>query len=92
MATRPAEFAGLSARKGQIAVGLDADLVVFDDAANYEISAADILFRNKITPYEGKTVSGRVERTYLRGQQIFADGVVAETPTGRPILHKRTAK
>jgi len=89
MATRPAEFAGLSASKGQIAPGFDADLVVFDDVASYEISAADILYRNKITPYEGKTVSGRVERTYLRGSLVWSDGKMAEVPTGRPILHKR---
>lgn len=89
MATRPAQFAGLENRKGLIAPGFDADLVVFDDKHSYTIEAKDILYRNKITPYEGKQVCGIVKQTYLRGQKIFADNTMIGAPAGKPILHRR---
>ncbi|MAZ89933.1 MAG: allantoinase AllB [Cellvibrionaceae bacterium] len=87
MATRPAEFAGLGQQKGKIAVGYHADLVVFDDSCQYTIKAEDIMYRNKITPYEGKEVCGVVKQTYLRGQPIFSDGAMIGSPLGEPILH-----
>ncbi|WGL15173.1 allantoinase AllB [Microbulbifer bruguierae] len=86
MATRPAEFAGLGNRKGRIAAGYDADLVVFDDRYRGTVRAEDILYRNKITPYEGREICGRVESTYLRGQRIFASGKMQGTPLGEPLL------
>ena len=89
MATRPARFAGLIGSKGKISVGYDADLVVFDDCAEYRISPGQILYRHKITPYEGRLVRGRVERTYLRGQAVYsALGDASDTPRGQPILKK----
>jgi allantoinase len=86
MATRPALFAGLGGTKGRIAPGYDADLVVFDDDAESVISREVIRSRHKITPYEGRKVSGRVERTLLRGSEIFADGEMVGSSSGRPIL------
>jgi allantoinase len=86
MATRPAEFAGLGERKGKIAVGYDADLVVFDDKAGYVIHPDMILYRHKITPYEGKAVQGVVRQTYLRGHKVFAGGQMLGAPQGSPLL------
>jgi allantoinase len=86
MATRPAEFAGLGDRKGKIAIGYDADLVVFDDAGEYLITADIIKYRHKITPYEGKTVCGVVERTYVRGTAVYREGELVGEPVGRPLL------
>lgn len=86
MATRPAQFAGLGGIKGRIAPGYDADLVVFDDTSEFVISAGLIKSRHKITPYEGRRVVGRVERTLLRGTTVFADGEMVGSSGGRPIL------
>lgn len=86
MATRPARFAGLGHRKGKIAVGYDADLTIFDDCAEYQISADQIHYRHKITPYEGRWVRGSVERTYLRGQLIYRGGRFNGVPCGQPLL------
>ncbi len=90
MATRPADFAGLGDRKGKIAVGYDADFVVFDDQAHYTISADMIKYRHKITPYEGREVQGRIVDTYLRGTQIIANGEVIGSPQGEPLLATHT--
>jgi len=85
MATRPARFAGLGHKKGCIAVGFDADLVVFNEDEEYLISAEMIQYRHKITPYEGKQVCGRVEQTFVRGQQVYALGEFTGQPRGKPL-------
>jgi len=73
MAAGPARLAGL-ARKGAIAAGRDADLVVFDDAAEATVTAASIHHRHRVTPYAGETLRGAVVATYLRGQRVAEHG------------------
>ncbi|GAA1508941.1 allantoinase AllB [Sphaerisporangium rubeum] len=69
MSTRTAALAGLTA-KGAIAVGADADLVAFDDTADFTVDAARLRHRNPITPYHGRTLTGVVRTTWLRGHQV----------------------
>ena len=88
MATQPAEFAGLAGRKGRIAPGYDADLVVFDDNANFVITSDIIKYRHKVTPYEGRTVKGIIDKTLLRGMQVYADGDIVGSPAGQAILRQ----
>jgi allantoinase len=91
MCSRPAQFSGLGRRKGRIAPGLDADLVVFDDEAQYRIESHMIKYRHKFTPYEGRVVNGTVQRTYVRGNKVFADGDMIGMPLGQPILRSPDA-
>lgn len=91
MATRPAVFAGLGERKGRIAVGYDADFCVFDDAADYVISADMIKYRHRVTPYEGRSVTGVIEKTFVRGRQVFAAGEILDSPVGEPLLRGDSA-
>ena len=86
MSAETAKFAGLDSVKGQIAPGFHADLLVFDERAEYVISNDMIKHRHKITPYEGRNVSGRVERTYVRGQLVYRDDEFIAAPVGRPLL------
>lgn len=71
MCRAPARHAGVAGRKGAIAEGLDADLVVFDPDATFEVKAPFIHHRNKLTPYEGETLSGVVRATFLRGRRVY---------------------
>jgi allantoinase len=71
MARRPADFAGLP-DKGRIAEGCDADLVVFDPAAEFSVDARGLAHRNPVTPYDGRVLAGSVKATYLRGREIGA--------------------
>jgi allantoinase len=81
MAEAPARLAGLE-RKGRIAVGCDADLVVFDADLTWTVEAERLHQRHKITPYAGRELRGRVRATYLRGEKIYDDGEFAP-PRGK---------
>ncbi len=82
MSRRPAAWLGLAARKGRIAPGCDADLVVWQPEASFEVAAEDILFRHPVTPYEGRTLFGVVMQTYLRGQPVYERGQEWGIPVG----------
>ncbi|MGH9776807.1 MAG: amidohydrolase family protein, partial [Candidatus Acidiferrales bacterium] len=70
----PARLAGLERRKGGIAVGYDADLVVWNPEATVEVKPEGLYHRHKLTPYRGRTLHGVVEATFLRGEKIFERG------------------
>lgn len=69
-ATAPAKLFGLFPRKGTIAVGSDADLVLFDPAERWTIRAAEHHSRVDYTLYEGREVTGRVKKVFSRGRCI----------------------
>ena len=89
MATEPARFAGVRARKGAIEVGQDADLAAWDLDAEFALTPGDLHFKHPVSPYLGRPVRGRCERTWLRGQEVFrleAGEPHFADPSGRPIL------
>lgn len=63
LAGAPAGLAGLDDRKGEIAVGKDADFAVFDPDAVTEVSGRHLHHRHALTPYEGLRLRGRVVDT-----------------------------
>lgn len=73
IATTPAARFGLT-RKGAVAVGRDADLVVFDPSARRTIRASDLHHSSDYTPYEGLAVRGAVRDVVLRGMDVIRDG------------------
>jgi dihydropyrimidinase len=73
MATNPARIFGLFPRKGTIAVGSDGDLVLFDPNATWTIRAAEQHSRVDYSLFEGYTLTGRVQKVFLRGQ-LIVDG------------------
>jgi allantoinase len=84
MSAKPAEHAGLESQKGSIAVGKDADFVVFDEASQYLVKTSDIQHKNKLTPYDGETLTGVVRSTWLRGERVFdSSSGHSERPRGR---------
>jgi allantoinase len=67
----PAEQVGLQHRKGSIAPGSDADLIVWSPEAEFKVDKSVLRHRHKISPYIGETLSGVVQKTFLRGRKIY---------------------
>jgi allantoinase len=85
----PARLAGLEKRKGAIAVGYDADLVIWNPAKTFRVDAQRLHQRHKLTPYAGRELAGVVEATFLRGKKIFDRGEFSATPCGNVLLRGR---
>jgi allantoinase len=78
MSREPAQQVGLR-RKGQLAVGFDADLCVFAPDDTFVVDPAHLQHRNPVTPYAGRSLAGVVRSTWLRGQRVELDAA----PRGR---------
>jgi len=74
MTIGPATLAGLGNRKGKLAAGYDADIIVFDPEGRFVVRAEDVQHRHKVTPYAGETLTGVVKATYVRGRKVWEDG------------------
>ncbi|EIW55433.1 allantoinase [Trametes versicolor FP-101664 SS1] len=74
LCVKTAKHAGLADTKGQLKVGYDADLVIWDPEGQIAVTKELLNFKNKLTPYEGLTLAGKVEKTFLRGRLVY-DGV-----------------
>ncbi len=82
IATRPAELMGLGDRKGKLAVGYDADIVLFDPAPEYRWQPLGQSDRAG-SIWAGMPVAGRVRDVFLRGRQVVANGrLIPDTPNG----------
>ena len=74
---------GLSPRKGSLALGTDADMVLVNLQENHELRASDLFYRHQQSPYVGKLLRGRIVSTLVRGNTIFQEGTFLSTPIGR---------
>jgi len=78
--TNPAKLFGLYPKKGEIAPGSDGDLVIFDPAKEFTISAETLVTNCDFSPYEGWTVEGWTDTVLLRGDVIVQDGKFVGKP------------
>jgi allantoinase len=74
LCSAPAKLVGLQNRKGVIAAGYDADLVIWNPAKQFKVVGDALHHCHKLTPYEGRMLNGIVEKTFLRGRKIYDDG------------------
>jgi allantoinase len=90
MSARPAALAGLGRRKGRIAAGFDADLVIWNPEAEVSAEPDRVFFRHKVSPYFGRRLYGRVEATLLRGQLVYDGQDHPAGAIGAPLLGRDT--
>ncbi|KAK0097750.1 hypothetical protein PV326_014053 [Microctonus aethiopoides] len=88
ISTNPAKLCGLDNSKGKICRGMDADFVVWDPEKEIIVNKSDILYKNKISPYEGKSLKGRVRCTILRGNLIYKNGEICNRLLGKLLTNK----
>jgi dihydropyrimidinase len=89
VATAPARMFGLHPRKGTIAPGSDADLVVFDPTKERVLSASTHHMRVDYSCYEGRRVTGSPEVVLQRGRVLVADGAFHGKPGDGKYLERR---
>lgn len=80
VATRPAKVFGLFPQKGAIAVGADADLVIWDPEAKFTITQSAMHNSMDYSSYEGRTVQGAPRTVLLRGKVIVENRAYIGTP------------
>jgi allantoinase len=83
MSAQPAKLAGLEKRKGAIAAGWDADLVVFDPDAEFTLRTDDLHYRHPTSPYLGESLRGKVQATFVRGVAVYQRGLFPDPPIGK---------
>lgn len=93
-AINTASQVGLSHKKGALRPGMDADVCVFDDEGEFLVGREQMLFRNKVSPYQGRKMRGVVKETWVRGQKVFErdganEGFIGKAPIGQLLLEKR---
>jgi allantoinase len=84
MATAPADRVGLT-RKGRLAEGADADLVVLAPDERFTVDVATLAHKNPVSAYAGRRLRGVVRQTYLRGTLVDPDH-----PHGRLLVRGQT--
>jgi allantoinase len=77
--------------KGRIAVGGDADLALLDLDSEHTLSNAELLYRHRQGPYDGRSCDVRVVRTLVRGRTVAADGQLTDGARRGHFLAPRTA-
>lgn len=89
IATEPARRFRI-ARKGSIAVGLDADFVIVDINVSQTLAAEHLQQRYPLSPYIGETFRGAIERTIRRGETIFQQGSITAAARGQLMKPQRS--
>lgn len=84
-ARNPAERFGLGRRKGRIATGYDADLLIVDPRLSSSISDAEQVSRAAYTPFDGWSVKARLTNVFLRGREIVRDQVLIGSGQGKVV-------
>ncbi|MGH3587308.1 MAG: dihydroorotase, partial [Pseudonocardia sp.] len=78
----PAQAYGLWPRKGSLLPGADADVVLVDPTAEWLVQDGDVLSKAGWSPFAGRRLTGRVVRTYLRGEPVAQDRVPVDARAG----------
>jgi allantoinase len=80
LCANPARQVSLERRKGSIAIGCDADIIIWNPDTPFTVIPSTLHHRHKLTPYAGEVLNGVVQQTFLRGQKI------TNAPSGQLLL------
>ncbi len=86
LSANPSKRFGIYGKKGIIAPGADADLMIIDPDKKWTFTESDIYTKCKISPYVGETFHGKVERTIVRGRTVFDNQPVPAAGYGKYAL------
>ena len=86
---QPAKFLGLNDKKGDLVIGFDADITVWDDTEEFTISEDSIQHQHKATPYLNEAVFGKVIHTFVNGVQVVENSKLKTLQQGQLLLKDR---
>lgn len=90
-AVNPSRLAGIAHQKGSIAVGIDADLAIWDPKSEWTIAREQQFSRINTTPYEGWQLKGRLVQTWSRGKMVWdGEEILLDAGSGRWIRSRHT--
>ncbi|GAB3317549.1 allantoinase AllB [Hymenobacter humi] len=85
LSENPAQLIGQSHKKGRIAVGYDADLIVLDPEKSFVVQEEMIQHKHKVSPYICQELWGVVEQTFLKGKQVYEHPMFTQLNQGEII-------
>lgn len=85
---KPAKFLQADNRKGKLAVGYDADLVVWNPGESFEVKPEDILHRYNCSPYNGHSLYGTTSQTIVNGKTVYQHKKIVHKNAGQWLLKK----
>lgn len=92
MCLGPAQLCGLSAFKGRIAEGFDADFCVWCPEEEFTAGPEQLFTATKATPYAGRRLRGVVHATVVRGLHVYQQFEGFGQPLGKVLLRKSSRK
>ncbi|MFA6157385.1 dihydroorotase family protein [Mesorhizobium sp.] len=87
-ASNPAERFGLGRRKGKVAIGYDADILILNPRQSSTIANADQVSRAGYTPFDGWTIQARLTNVFLRGREIVREGKLIGPKVGHIVTRE----
>ena len=85
MSSAPASLAGISHIAGSLEPNREANFILFDTEAEFTVTPAKLHYRHPISAYMGEKLRGTVKATYLRGEPIYQNGLITDTPHGHEL-------
>ena len=87
LTANPASFLGLE-KKGKLAAGMDADIVIWQPEESFKVETENILHKHKLTPYLDRLLYGKVIATMVNGIVVFYENNIINKNTGTWLTKK----
>jgi allantoinase len=84
----PAKFLQVDKQKGKLAVGYDADLIIWNPEEQFEVKPGDILHRYNCSPYCGQDLYGTIQQTIVNGTTVYQNKKIVQKNSGQWLLKK----
>jgi allantoinase len=82
----PAKFLGLNGKKGQLKIGFDADICIWNETKIVKVLEDIIEHKHKATPYLNHSLNGKILHTFVNGKQVVKNGKFSELNAGELLL------